>query len=145
VGVMWLYRSDQALVTAVMPRPHHEQHEMGISPSYRGAGVLFGPDITTKFCEKNKFDLVVRSHECVPDGYECVELAPQRHVSYTCVLTSCVFRRMHWDKLVTVFSASHYTEERDNKAAILVLSHTLKQKFFQFEIDSCVRPALHSC
>ena len=36
--------------------------------SDRGAGVFFGPDVTERFCALNGISLVVRSHECVPEG-----------------------------------------------------------------------------
>lgn len=36
--------------------------------SDRGAGVFFGPDVTDRFCALNGISLVVRSHECVPEG-----------------------------------------------------------------------------
>lgn len=36
----------------------------------RGAGVLFGPDSTKSFLEENGLDMVVRSHECVEEGFD---------------------------------------------------------------------------
>lgn len=35
----------------------------GRSPSKRGIGVSFGPDVTRRFLADNSLDLVVRSHE----------------------------------------------------------------------------------
>ncbi len=35
----------------------------GVAPSPRGAGILFGPDVTERFLSVNKASLVVRSHE----------------------------------------------------------------------------------
>jgi hypothetical protein len=37
--------------------------------SDRGAGVLFGPDITENFCAVNGVSLVIRSHECMQEGF----------------------------------------------------------------------------
>jgi hypothetical protein len=34
----------------------------------RGAGVFFGQDVTERFCTLNGISLVLRSHECVPEG-----------------------------------------------------------------------------
>ena len=42
----------------------------GTQPSDRGAGVLFGADITENFCAINAISLVIRSHECMQEGYE---------------------------------------------------------------------------
>ena len=39
------------------------QPELGRAPSKRGVGLGFGPDITQKFLQKNKLQLLVRSHE----------------------------------------------------------------------------------
>ena len=40
--------------------------------SDRGAGVFFGPDVTERFCALNGVSLVVRSHECVPEGAQMI-------------------------------------------------------------------------
>jgi serine/threonine-protein phosphatase 5 len=42
----------------------------GRTPSKRGVGVAFGPDVTRKFLEQNNLDLLVRSHEVKEAGYE---------------------------------------------------------------------------
>ncbi|CAB1103637.1 unnamed protein product [Ectocarpus sp. CCAP 1310/34] len=39
-------------------------------PNPRGAGVLFGPDSTKSFLDENGLDMVVRSHECVEEGFD---------------------------------------------------------------------------
>jgi diadenosine tetraphosphatase ApaH/serine/threonine PP2A family protein phosphatase/Ca2+-binding EF-hand superfamily protein len=81
----------------------------GTSPNTRGAGVYFGPDITERFCAGNQVSLVVRSHECVQEGYQF----------------------MHDGRLVTVFSASQYCGRDTNKGAFIIfeadLNHTIQQ------------------
>jgi Ca2+-binding EF-hand superfamily protein/diadenosine tetraphosphatase ApaH/serine/threonine PP2A family protein phosphatase len=74
------------------------------APSDRGAGVFFGADVTERFCALNNVALVVRSHECVPDGYQY----------------------MHDDRLVTVFSASKYCGRSTNKGAFLLFNSELQ-------------------
>jgi len=69
----------------------------GRTPSKRGVGVAFGPDVTRNFLESNKLDLLVRSHEVKEDGYE-VE---------------------HGGLLVTVFSAPNYCDQMGNKGAFI--------------------------
>jgi serine/threonine-protein phosphatase 5 len=43
---------------------------MGRSPSKRGVGLQFGPDVTKTFCDLNQLKCIVRSHEVKQDGYE---------------------------------------------------------------------------
>jgi len=70
----------------------------------RGAGILFGADVVHQFLANNPgLRMVVRSHECIQDGY-CIH-----------------FRRTLMEgKLVTVFSASNYHAGIPNKGAILI-------------------------
>jgi len=47
----------------------------GRSPSKRGVGCQFGPDVTRRFLEANNLDYIIRSHEvkvCQPTGLESV-------------------------------------------------------------------------
>lgn len=73
------------------------QPMFGRSPSKRGVGCQFGPDVTRKFLERNKLDYVVRSHEVKDNGYEV----------------------MHDGKCVTVFSAPNYCDSMGNKGAFI--------------------------
>lgn len=69
----------------------------GWTPSKRGVGVAFGPDVTRRFLEANKLDLLIRSHEVKEGGYE-VE---------------------HNGLLATVFSAPNYCDQMGNKGAFV--------------------------
>jgi len=73
----------------------------GYGPSYRkGKGVyMFGPDVTSSFCEKNNLQCIIRSHEVKADGYR-------------------------WDhkQLLSVFSAPNYLDTGNNKGAFLKLT-----------------------
>ena len=62
------------------------QPQNGRSPSKRGVGIQFGPDVTAKFLAKNKLDYIIRSHEVKPEGYEVG----------------------HGGQCITVFSAPNY-------------------------------------
>ena len=68
----------------------------------RNIGHLFGYDVTKKFCDKYKFNYIVRSHEVRDDGFE-----------------------MDHDKCYTVFSASFY-QGNNNFAAVCFLSYNSK-------------------
>ena len=90
--------ADEGLMTEMLwadPMP-----SLGRAPSKRGVGLCFGPDVTENFLEKNKLQLVIRSHEMKEEGYE-VE---------------------HHGKLITVFSAPNYCDQMGNKGALVNLT-----------------------
>ena len=79
--------------------PHPDDNFVGVEDSSRGAGGLFGANITHEFLKKNKLSCLLRSHQCVASGVE------------TC----------HDGRLFTVFSASNYCGKSGNRGAILRL------------------------
>ena len=83
----------------------------GKSPSKRGIGFSFGPDITKAFLERNGLNLLVRSHEVKEEGY-LVE---------------------HNGKTVTVFSAPNYCDSMGNKGAFIRFDDSLEPLFTQYE------------
>ncbi|QNP96601.1 Metallo-dependent phosphatase-like protein [Yarrowia lipolytica] len=87
------------------------QPENGRSPSQRGVGIRFGPDVTEAFCKENGLKGVLRSHEVRMGGYE-VE---------------------HNGKLVTVFSAPNYCDSQGNKGAYINIGHDLEMQFNVFD------------
>lgn len=96
----------------------------GRSPSKRGVGYSFGPDITHAFLEHNDLKLLVRSHEVKDDGY-VVE---------------------HDGKTITVFSAPNYCDSMGNKGAFIHFDATCEAKFTQYESvpHPDVRPMAYS-
>ncbi|XP_061264009.1 serine/threonine-protein phosphatase with EF-hands 1 isoform X3 [Bos javanicus] len=86
----------------------------------RGGGCYFGPDITSKILNKYQLKMLVRSHECKPEGYEIC----------------------HDGKVITVFSASNYYEEGSNRGAYIRMSSGTTPRFFQYQITkaTCFRP-----
>ena len=98
--------------SSTFPRPC-----TGRRQSERGAGVEFGADVTTRFCGDNAIALVIRSHECVEEGFEV----------------------LHNGRLITIFSASRYCGTQTNKGAFLVLDKSLQpeiQQFYAHSMDS---------
>eukprot|EP00029_Vermamoeba_vermiformis_P001172 TRINITY_DN1133_c0_g1_i1.p1 TRINITY_DN1133_c0_g1~~TRINITY_DN1133_c0_g1_i1.p1 ORF type:complete len:487 (+),score=149.98 TRINITY_DN1133_c0_g1_i1:1-1461(+) len=84
----------------------------GRGPSKRGVGLAFGPDITKKFLETNKLELVIRSHEVKDQGYE-IEAD---------------------GKLITVFSAPNYCDQVGNKGAFIQFTKAdMKPKITSFD------------
>ncbi|CAH0479066.1 unnamed protein product [Peronospora belbahrii] len=79
-------------------------------PSERGAGIEFGIQVTNNFCLVNKIALIIRSHECVIEGYEI----------------------LHGGRLITLFSASRYCGTQMNKGAFLTLGPDLQPEIQQF-------------
>jgi len=86
----------------------------GKSPSKRGVGFSFGPDITEAFLEYNQLKLLVRSHEVRDEGY----LVEQG------------------GKTITVFSAPNYCDSMGNKGAFIHFDATCEPKFTQYEAVS---------
>ena len=83
----------------------------GKSPSKRGVGFSFGPDITHAFLANNNLQLLVRSHEVKEEGY-LVE---------------------HGGKTITVFSAPNYCDSMGNKGAFIHFAKDCEPKFTQFD------------
>lgn len=75
----------------------------GWGKNERGISWTFGPKVVEEFLENNNFDVVVRAHQVVEDGFEFFA-----------------------DRsLVTVFSAPNYCGEFDNAGAIMSVDETL--------------------
>ncbi|GMF24491.1 unnamed protein product [Phytophthora lilii] len=91
------------------PRPIQSRQ-----PSERGAGVEFGVNVTNNFCLVNKIALIIRSHECVIEGFEI----------------------LHGGRLITLFSASRYCGTQMNKGAFLTLGPDLQPEIQQFYAHS---------
>jgi len=73
----------------------------------RGVSFTFGGDVVENFLRRHEFDLVVRAHQVVEDGYE-------------------FFAKR---QLVTVFSAPNYCGEFDNAGAMMSVDETLMCSF----------------
>jgi serine/threonine-protein phosphatase 2A catalytic subunit len=83
----------------------------GWGMSVRGAGHMFGPDITDQFNYENGLHLLCRAHQLVMDGYEWT----------------------HDSMVVTVFSAPNYCGRADNKGAVMAIDERLQFNMVQFD------------
>jgi len=79
----------------------------GWAENDRGVSYTFGADVVGKFLSKHDFDLVVRAHQVVEDGYEF--FADRQ--------------------LVTIFSAPNYCGEFDNAGAVMAVDESLMCSF----------------
>ena len=75
----------------------------GWEENARGVSYTFGADCGNNFLEQHDFDLVVRAHQVVEDGYEF--FADRQ--------------------LVTIFSAPNYCGEFDNAGAMMIVDENL--------------------
>jgi len=94
------------------PRPtsQYTRPLNGRRASDRGAGCEFGPAVTNQFCANNQVALIVRSHECIPEGFEV----------------------LHEGRLITIFSASRYCGTQTNKGAFITFGMDLQPEIQQF-------------
>ncbi|KAI9227604.1 MAG: type 5 protein serine/threonine phosphatase isoform [Piptocephalis tieghemiana] len=90
------------------------QSQNGRSPSKRGVGLQFGPDVTKDFLDRNGLTHLIRSHEVKDEGY-VVE---------------------HDGKCITVFSAPNYCDQVGNKGAFIHISDSLEWEYQTFEAVS---------
>jgi len=79
----------------------------GWAESDRGVSYIFGPDVVASFIKKHDFDVVVRAHQVVADGYEF----------------------MAGRRLITLFSAPNYCGEFDNAGALMIVDEQLMVSF----------------
>jgi len=86
-----------------------------VSP--RGAGYLFGADVSESFLKGNNFEMICRAHQLAMEGY-----------------------KEHFDgKVITIWSAPNYCYRCGNVAAILSLSENLQKNYLVFQ-HSLERP-----
>merc|ERR1712196_511326 len=81
--------------------------------SGRGCSVLYGQDCTKNFCDINNIDLILRSHQCVDDG----------------------FRKNHW-RTYTMHSVPHYSGLAENSASIALIDCD-DQSYMNVQIINC--------
>ena len=84
-----------------------DQDVQGWGENDRGVSYTFGEQVIDEFLKRFDFDLIVRAHQVVENGYE-------------------FFAKR---KLVTVFSAPNYCGEFDNAGAMMHVDETLMCSF----------------
>jgi len=92
LDVVW---SDPSDSDHIMYKGVHENPERGDDKVH-----LFGPDITEQFCQREGINVIVRSHQYVPQGYKV----------------------MHGGHMITLFSARNYVGQDENDGALLLLA-----------------------
>lgn len=89
--------------------------KLGITENPRGPGTYrFGPDVTERFLNLNKMDILIRSHEMVREGFEYSQNG----------------------KCVTVFSAPNYAGYYKNKGGYMIISNDLTVTGHKFDSHS---------
>ena len=83
----------------------------GWGQSQRGAGWVFGGDISTKFNYTNKTKLICRAHQLMLNGYEWI----------------------HNNNVLTIFSAPNYCYRCGNVAAIMEVNENMEYQFQTFD------------
>jgi len=83
---------------------------LGWQLSPRGAGYLFGEDVTKQFIRTNNLNLIVRAHQFCMEGY----------------------KKMFGGIMITVWSAPNYCYEAGNLASILEIGENLNENYRVF-------------
>lgn len=83
----------------------------GWAMSRRGAGYMFGQDVSEHFNHTNGLQLIARAHQLIMEGYNW----------------------SHDRNVVTVFSAPDYCYRCGNQAAIMEIDEHLQYNFLQFD------------
>lgn len=83
----------------------------GCTLSQRGAGYVFGSNVSQEFCHTNNLKMIARAHQCVQGGYQ-----------YT-----------HNEKVCTIFSAPNYCYRCNNEASIMEVNEHLEKNIITFD------------
>ncbi|CAL8102075.1 unnamed protein product [Calicophoron daubneyi] len=77
------------------------QQKLGCRPNvFRGGGCYFGPNVTEAFLQKTNLKMIIRSHECFPEGWQLT----------------------HSGSVLTVFTALDYFGNHTNDGAFVQIS-----------------------
>ncbi|GAA48872.1 Serine/threonine-protein phosphatase rdgC [Clonorchis sinensis] len=91
--------------------------------TFRGAGCCFGPDITDGFLQRYGLQLLIRSHQCIPEGWKL----------------------QHSERVLTVFSAYNYFGHNTNEGAYIRLSlRSSKSPAMNEPVNENTREKVHS-
>ena len=96
------------------------EERTGWGVSSRGAGYIFGKDISQKFTEKNNLMMINRAHQLVMNGYAW----------------------SHDNLVCTLFSAPNYCYRCGNQAGIMEISENFKNNIQQFDPNPIKRGKL---
>jgi len=80
----------------------------GWAENDRGVSYIFGEDVVAAFLQKYNFDIIVRAHQVMADGFEFMA---------------------NGRKLITLFSAPNYCGEFDNSGAMMIIDESLMCSF----------------
>ena len=87
------------------------EERVGFGQSPRGAGYVFGSDVSDEFCQKNGLTMISRAHQCTATGYAWC----------------------HNQKVCTIFSAPNYCYRCANEAAFMEVDENMKTSFYRFD------------
>lgn len=113
--LVWADPLDTSAIGPVDNFPTALFNDTGFAPNERGVSYVFSPTVVDSFLSRFSFDLVVRAHQVVEDGYE-------------------FFANRSF---VTIFSAPNYCGEFDNAGGIFCLSRSITKnaKTNEEEVD----------
>ena len=84
---------------------------IGFVPFPKGAGFVFGENVSKEFCRINCLDIIIRSSSCIPTGYEFL------HNNTICSITSC----------------PNFCYRYGNEGAIMEIDEDMNYYFYKFD------------
>lgn len=102
----------------------------GISPSHRGEGILWGPDISEAFLKRNDLTMIIRSHVWEPTGFKiehngmCVTIFSAPNYTYllsalTCYIDFVLISGAHSPAALMNIDSNLYIEYEQFEASVL--------------------------
>jgi diadenosine tetraphosphatase ApaH/serine/threonine PP2A family protein phosphatase len=103
-------KTEQIIMDILWSDPTDNDDELGIQSNplrdtkAYGNIVKYGPDVVERFLKANNLSMIIRAHECVPDGFE----------------------RFDGGHLITLFSATDYCRRHKNAGAMLLVKNNFE-------------------